>query len=132
PRTNFYSCSAEDAAQPEFACCGEYQLESPQTGFMARDGSGGEKPSPANMYVLLRLDHGAVVKVRPANAGCRLNAGGIPFTWLTDVQPDDSVDFLAKLAPRPEDSQNNGRTEDFLAPLAMHAIPAATSALTSL
>jgi hypothetical protein len=134
PRTNFSSCSDfGDAPRFEEECCGEYQLESPRPGFIARNGlSNVQKPSPTGMYVLLRLDHGAVVKVRPANAGCRLNAGGIPFTWLTDVQPDDSVDFLAKLAARPEDSQNKRMTEDVLVTLAMHASPAATSALTSL
>jgi HEAT repeat protein len=83
------------------------------------------------MYVLLRLDHGAIVKVRPANAGCRLNAGGIPFTWLTDVQPDDSVAFLAQLASRPADSEDKRATEDALATLAMHASAAATTALAS-
>jgi hypothetical protein len=134
PRTNFSACSDfGDAPQDEVGCCGEYQLESPRPGFGARDGlSSAQKPSPASMYVLLRLDHGAIVKVRPANAGCRLNAGGIPFTWLTDVQPDDSVAFLAKLAARPEDSEDKRATDDALVTLSMHASPAATAALASL
>jgi hypothetical protein len=134
PRTNFSSCSgSEDAARAEDECCGEYQLESPRPGFIAQDSvSSAQKPSPASMYVLLRLDHGAIVKVRPANAGCRLNAGGIPFAWLTGVQPDDSVAFLAKLAARPEDAQDKRATEDVLLTLAMHASPAATTALASL
>ena len=134
PRTNFSACSDfGDAPQSEGGCCGEYQLESPRSGSIARDGvSNAQKPSPASMYVLLRLDHGAIVKVRPANAGCRLNAGGIPFTWLTDVQPDDSVAFLAKLAARPEDSEDKRATDDALVTLSMHASPAATAALASL
>ena len=134
PRTNFSACSdLGDAPQSEEGCCGEYQLESPRSGSIARDGvSNAQKPSPASMYVLLRLDHGAIVKVRPANAGCRLNAGGIPFTWLTDVQPDDSVAFLAKLAARPEDSEDKRATDDALVTLSMHASPAATAALASL
>lgn len=134
PRSNFSSCSDSEGASPsEDGCCGEYQLESPRTGFVTRDGGiGDQKPSPANMYVLLRLDQGGIVKVRPANAGCRLNAGGLPFTWLTGVQPDDSVAFLAMLAARPEDSQGKRVTEDALVTLAMHASPAATTALASL
>jgi HEAT repeat protein len=132
-RTNFSACSDfGDAPQYEEGCCGEYQLESPRHGF-ARDGlSSAQKPSSTSMYVLLRLDHGAIVKVRPANAGCRLNAGGIPFTWLTDVQPDDSVAFLAKLAARPEDSQDKRATDNALVTLSMHASPAATAALALL
>ncbi len=134
PRTNFSACSDfGDSPQSEEGCCGEYQLESPRPEFIVRDGlSGAQKPSPASMYVLLRLDHGAIVKVRPANAGCRLNAGGIPFTWLTDVQPDDSVAFLAKLAAQPEDSEDKRATDDALVTLSMHANPAATAALASL
>ena len=135
PRTNFTSCSDfDDAAQSENGCCGEYQLESPRPGSIARDSAstGDQKPSPANMYVLLRLDQEAIIKVRPANAGCQLNAGGVPFTWLTGVQPDDSIAFLAKLAARPEDSQGKRVTEDALVTLAMHASPAATTALASL
>ena len=134
PRTNFSSCSEyEDAPLSENGCCGEYQLESPRDGF-ARDSAStsDQKPSPTSMYVLLRLDHGAIVKVRPANAGCRLNAGGIPFTWLTDVQPDESVAFLAKLAARPEASEDKRATDDALVTLSMHASPAATAALASL
>ena len=133
PRTNFSSCwDSGDTLQSEDGCCGEYQLESPRPGFTARDSSSDQKPSPANMYVLLRIDHGAIIRVRPANAGCRLNAGGIPFTWLTGIRPDDSVAYLAKLADRPEDSQDNRVTEGALVTLAMHASPAATTALASL
>ena len=129
PRTNFSSCSdSEGASQSEDGCCGEYQLESTRDGMSTTD----QKPSPANMYVLLRLDHGAIIKIRPANAGCRLNAGGVPFTWLTGVQPNDSVAFLAKLAAQPEDTQGKRVTEDALVTLAMHATPAATEALASL
>lgn len=91
-----------------------------------------QKPSPSSMYVLLRLDHGAITKIRPANAGCRLNAGGISFTWLTGVQPNESVAFLGKLAAQPGDNQIKRITEDALVTLAMHATPAATETLTSL
>ena len=129
PRTNFSSCSdSEGASQSEDGCCGEYQLESTRDGMSTTD----QKPSPVNMYVLVRLDHGAITKIRPANAGCRLNAGGVPFTWLTGVQPNDSVAFLAKLAAQPDDNQGKRITEDALVTLAMHATPTATETLASL
>jgi HEAT repeat protein len=135
PRADFSWCSdSGGASPPEDGCCGEYQLEAPRPGIITRDGvsNSDRKPSPVNMYVLLRLDHGAIIKIRPANAGCQENAGGIPFTWLTDVRPDDSVAFLAKLAARPEDSQDKRLTDGALVTLAMHASPAATTALVSL
>ncbi len=129
PRTNFSSCSdSAGASQAEDGCCGEYQLEATRDGVSISD----QKPSPTNMYVLIRLDHGAITKIRPANAGCRLNAGGIPFTWLTGVQPNESVAFLAKLAAQPDDNQGKRVTEDALVTLAMHATSAATETLTSL
>jgi HEAT repeats len=128
PRTNFNSCSDSDgASQSEDGCCGEYQLEGTRNGMSTTD----QKPSPANMYVLMRLDQGAIIRIRPANAGCRLNAGGVPFTWLTGVQPNDSVAFLAKLAAQPNEGSKHP-TEDALAALAMHATPAATDVLVSL
>jgi hypothetical protein len=129
PRTNFSSCSdSEGASLSEDGCCGEYQLESTHDGMSTSV----QKSSPANMYVLMRLDRGSIIKVRPANAGCRLNAGGLPFTWIAGVQLDDSVAFLANLAAQPEDSPGKRVTEDALATLAMHASPAATTALASL
>jgi HEAT repeats len=129
PRTNISACSdSSGASQAEDGCCGEYQLEDTRDGMSTSD----QKASPANMYVLLRLDHGAIVKVRPANAGCRLNAGGVPFTWLTGVQPNDSVAFLGKLAAKPDDNQDKHVTEDALVTLALHATPAATETLASL
>jgi hypothetical protein len=128
-RMNFFSCSdSEGASTSEDGCCGEYQLESARDGMSSSD----QKLSPVNMYVLLRLDHGAIIKVRPANAGCRLNAGGIPFTWITGIQPNDSVAFLANLIAASEDSQGKRVIENALATLAMHATPDATGALTSL
>lgn len=91
-----------------------------------------QRPSPANMYVLLRLDRGAITRIRPANAGCRLNAGGIAFTWLTGVEPNDSVTFLGKLAAQPDNNRDKRITEDALVTLAMHASPAATDTLVAL
>jgi HEAT repeats len=129
PRTNFYSCSDySGASQAEDGCCGEYQLEATRDGVSTTD----QKPSPANMYVLLRLDHGSITKIRPANAGCRLNAGGVPFNWLTGVQSNESVAFLGKIAAQAGDKQDRRVTEDALVTLAMHATSAATDTLVAL
>ncbi|MBS1823454.1 MAG: HEAT repeat domain-containing protein [Acidobacteria bacterium] len=82
------------------------------------------------MYVLLRLDNGTITKVRPVNAGCRLNAGGVAFTWLTGVQPEDSIRYLAQLAT--QQTNENRVIDGALAALAMHASPSATTELSSL
>jgi hypothetical protein len=78
---------------------------------------------------LLRVDHGAVTKVRPVNAGCRLNASGVPFTWITGVQAEDSVRYLGQLAGH---ATENPVLEGALASVALHATPAATGELTTL
>jgi len=125
PRHNSSSCSDSNGSNDD-GCCSEYRLEGSRDS--VADAS--QKAEPGRTYVLLRVDQGAITKVRSANAGCRLNAGGVPFTWLTGVQPDDSVHYLAQLATQP--SNQNRVTEGALAALAMHATPAATTELTSL
>ena len=90
------------------------------------------------VYVLLRLDHGEVTKARMARAGCTLDAGGVPFEWLTDVQAEDSAAFLGKLAAerrctsRQRRSSRPAGVDESLVALSMHATPKATEVLASL
>lgn len=80
------------------------------------------------MDVLVRIDQGAVDKVRFVGSGCRLDAGGLPFTWLTGVTGDDSVTWLSSLAT----ADNKRRTDEALAAIAMHATAKATRTLAGL
>lgn len=80
------------------------------------------------MDVLVRVDQGAVEKIRFVSAGCCLDAGGLPFTWLTGVEPDDSVAWLSSLV-----TADQGKiTDQALAAIAMHETANATAALTGL
>jgi HEAT repeat protein len=81
--------------------------------------------------VLLRLDHGEVTKTRVVPVGCALDAGGIPFEWLTNVQPEDSAALLGKLA-QDAAAPRDRRVDENLAALSMHATPKATEVLLSL
>jgi hypothetical protein len=126
PRSHSSSCSDSYGSSSEDGCCGEYRLEGSRDSLTETT----QKSEPGKMYVLLRLEQGAIVKVRPVNVGCRLNAGGVPFTWITGVQPEDSVQYLAQLARQPQ--AENRVTEGALASLAMHETPTATQELTSL
>jgi len=85
---------------------------------------------PGRVYVLLRLEQGAVARVRPVNAGCRINAGDVPFTWLTGVDAEESVRYLAQLAGSP--SAENRVMDGALASIAQQAAPAATEELSKL
>ncbi len=124
PRHNSSSCPDSNGSNDD-GCCGEYRLEGSEHGV----NTASQSTEPGKMYVLLRLNQGAVTKVRPVNAGCRLNAGGVPFTWLTGVQPEDSIHYLAQLGTQGTEKQP---AEGALAALAMHASPAATSELATL
>ena len=78
----------------EAGCCNELQLED-----TADNLNIAEPGSPAPMVdVLFRLDHGEVTKTRVVPVGCNLDAGGVPFEWLTNVQPEESAVLLGKLA----------------------------------
>jgi HEAT repeats len=123
PQSHLSTCSNwSDSSQMDDGCCGEYRLE--ETNYSVNGGP--RSPLQQNIYVLLRLDHGQIIKVRPVMMGCRLDAGGIAFTWLTGAAAEDSVAFLSQLA-----TQSNGaRTVDgALLSLSYHATPKATDAL---
>jgi hypothetical protein len=115
------SCGDSNGSSDD-GCCSEYRLEGSSGGVTGA----GEKSEPGKRYVLLRVEQGKITKVRTANAGCRLNAGGVPFVWLTGVNAEDSVRYLAQLAGEGTERQPS---EGALAALAMHATPQATSAL---
>ncbi len=75
---------------------------------------------PDHMLVLLRIEGGAVERVRAVSADCEIDAGGVPVHWLNDVQPAQSVALLESLA---------GKTGNAVFAIAMHADPAADTAL---
>ncbi|HEX7159046.1 MAG TPA: HEAT repeat domain-containing protein [Edaphobacter sp.] len=128
PRAYVTSCSDSSASSSsDDGCCGELLLERDGNGISVSDKV--TDPNPA-MYVLLRLDHGAITRVRTSRPGCRLNAGGVPFTWLTGVNAEDSANFLGSLASKTIDDKQPA--DGALAALAMHGTPTATKVLASL
>src|SRR5262249_48528051 len=51
--------------------------------------------SAGQLYVLLRIAEKHVMKIRVASEDCVLDAGGLPFIWLSGAQPAESVAFLS-------------------------------------
>ncbi|HEY3937906.1 MAG TPA: HEAT repeat domain-containing protein [Bryobacteraceae bacterium] len=47
--------------------------------------------------VLFRVSNNDVGKIQVYSLSCPLDAGGLPFVWLTGVPAESSVDFLEKL-----------------------------------
>lgn len=126
PRSHSSSCGDSNGASSDDGCCSEVQLE----GSGERVIESTQATEPGKVYVLLRLEQGTMSKVRPVNTGCRINAGGVPFTWLTGVDPEDSIRFLAQLAGAP--SAENRVVDGALASIALHAAPSATAQLSKL
>ncbi|HTX38762.1 MAG TPA: HEAT repeat domain-containing protein [Bryobacteraceae bacterium] len=52
---------------------------------------------PDHAVVLLRVEAGAVMRIRSLSPDCEIDAGGLPVHWLTDVAPAQSVALLASL-----------------------------------
>ena len=73
PRNHSSSCGDANGAAPDDGCCSEIQLE----GSRERVVDSAQATEPGRIYVLLRLEQGTISKVRPVNAGCRINAGGV-------------------------------------------------------
>jgi HEAT repeat protein len=122
PRSHFSICSGNTESSMDDGCCGVYQLEESNNTFRSSDG---RQTTVTSIDVLVRIDQGTVDKVRFIGTGCRLDAGGLPFTWLTDVRADDSVAWLSSLVT----ADDKRRTDEALAAIAMHQTANATAAL---
>ncbi|MGA7525372.1 MAG: HEAT repeat domain-containing protein [Acidobacteriaceae bacterium] len=122
PQSRFSVCSGDSDGSMDDGCCGIYRLEDSDNTFRSSDGNATTETS---VDVLVRIEQGAVDKVRFVGAGCRLDAGGLPFIWLTGVQADDSVAWLSSLVT----ANRRGLTDQALAAIAVHETAQATRAL---
>jgi HEAT repeat protein len=61
--------------------------------------------------------------------GCHLDAGGVAFTWLTGVQPDASIGYLASAVSQAVDLNTSRIADQALSSISYHASPAATHTL---
>jgi HEAT repeat protein len=78
--------------------CGTCRLEKEGSGLggTTRSNSNGtmKLEGARELFVLFRLEGKQVVRIRTASADCTLDAGGLPFVWLTGVKPSESVALL--------------------------------------
>ncbi|MCU1385039.1 MAG: lyase domain protein repeat-containing protein [Acidobacteria bacterium] len=87
---------------------------------------------PASEFlVLARLEGGSVSRIRTFTPDCDVDATAMPLVWLTDVNPDESVAWLASLASSAPDAGDRhdrvGKTA--MSAVALHNVPAADRAL---
>jgi HEAT repeat protein len=85
------------------------------------------------LVVLYRLEAKQVVKIRVASDNCTLDAGGLPFVWLTGVKASESVALLATYVRGSnfEDRGDRGTGNGALTAIALHADASADRALES-
>jgi HEAT repeat protein len=122
PGSHFSACSGDTQSSMDDGCCGVYRLEDSNNGFRSSDG---HQVQETSIDVLVRIDKASVDKVRFVGSGCRIDAGGLPFTWLTEVKADDSVAWLSSLVT----ADNKQRTDEALVAIAMHETTKATASL---
>jgi hypothetical protein len=79
---------------------------------------------PDHAVVLFRVEGGAVNRIRSLSPDCEIDAGNVPFYWLNDVQPAQSVALLLTYIT---DRERLG--DSAAAAIAQHADPAADQAL---
>jgi HEAT repeat protein len=119
------------SAQPQPAWIG-YTVPSTRTfnlGCEWVNGNGGTAgvvhlEPPDHALILFRVVDNAVERIRSLSPDCEIDAGGVPFHWLTDVQPAQSVALLASYA-KDHDGPYNGAMNS----IATHADPSADQAL---
>jgi len=81
---------------------------------------------PRELVVLFRVENHQTDKIRTFTPECNLDAGGLPFIWLSGVTPPESIRLLLTMV-------NELRKGDAAtAAIAMHADPSADQALEEL
>jgi HEAT repeat protein len=112
--------------------CGTCKLEKENGGTGMTHTDGNVKLEGARQLVVLyRLEAKQVVKIRVASEDCTLDAGGLPFIWLTGVKAPESVALLATYVRSSnfDDHGDHGIGHGALTAIALHADASADRAL---
>jgi HEAT repeat protein len=113
--------------------CGTCRLEGGHNENNLTSGQAGTTrlESPRYLVVLFRAEGKRITKIRVASEECTLDAGGLPFAWLTGVKLSESVELLQTfVAGKDFDAHDDDRTaHGALTAIAMHADPASDRAL---
>lgn len=115
-------------------CCGGCALEKDSSFTIGDDD---RRPvqleGSAGLIVLLRAERGRIGKVRALDDECGIDAGGLPFVWLTGVRPEESVALLASIARKMDDEHGDeDHAGSALAAIAFTAHPSADEVLARL
>lgn len=89
---------------------------------------------PTELIVLYRVENRQIDKVRTFTPECELDAGGLPFVWLTGVGAPDSVRWLLGIAKdtASQTREQMRKANSAIGAIAMHNDSSADTALEEL
>ena len=108
-RPEWVGYSVDDISDNRSMCCGNWndgagcgtcRLENDHNNWTSGSKSGDmaagsvKLEGSRRLVVLFRLEAKQVDRIRVASEDCTLDAGGLPFLWLTGVKPSESVALL--------------------------------------
>lgn len=107
-------------------CCGDYGSSGEECGRCELEAErdhwiGGRRDPNENkgtlrlegndeLLVLFRLQDHHITRIRLASENCALDAEGLPFVWLSKVQPVESVALLAEYVRKDGAGEDHGRS----------------------
>jgi len=127
-------CYSSLDALEKTPCAGRCRLEEEERGSSFVNVGGNDcmpRSGGASVLVLFRVASGGVERIRAFTEDCELDAGGLPFVWIADVEPADSVAVLERYVTEPETQKKKWKRsgEPALGVIAAHAHPSADGAL---
>jgi hypothetical protein len=78
-----------------------------------------------SLLVMIRIENASLDQIRVASPDCRIDAGGLPFHWLTGVPVAESIRWLREQIV-------SSNADSAILAIALHAGPAATRLLNDL
>ena len=88
---------------------------------------------PRSLVILLRAENGRIGKTRTVSEDCTIDAGGLQLTWLSEVNPAQSVKYLGRFvaAQEFEEHGHDRLSRGALTAIAMTGDPSADQAIAS-
>jgi hypothetical protein len=113
--------------------CGTCRLESGNRGFSTNGNDAAKLESGHRLVVLLRVEGRKVMRIQVASGDCTLDAGNLPFVWLTHVKASESVQLLSgyTLGAHFAEHGHDGLGDEAVTAIALHADAAADRAFAS-
>jgi len=112
--------------------CGACRLEGGEHGSNVNlRGDKVKLEGPGSLIVLLRAENGRIGRMRSVSEDCTIDAGGLEITWLSAVNPAESVKYLERFVTAEEFEQHghDRLSRGALAAIAMTGDPAADRAI---